>query len=227
VTPGVGLPRKQTAAAGRRAGSVQKDKAGEPFERVSRFFNVGNSHALTRSLILLCRTHPHPTNPPHLIQEHSLQRILRTTKMIKAKQRLAEEQAAAAAQASGAYLPPPSPAGARPSAPATPSYQQQQQHASSASASASASAAGGAGGNSSSSGSSSGNSNGNAAPVAQRADGAPAMELEHAIGFAGGVLGGLALHPNGRHFVTAVGGCVGAVCASVRPFGGVSVYVPL
>ena len=131
--------------------------------------------------------------------------------MIKAKQRLAEEQAAAAAMASGAYLPPPSPAGARPSAPATPSYQQQQQHASSAaSASASASAAGGAGGSSSSSGS------GNAAPVAQRADGAPAMELEHAIGFAGAVLGGLALHPNGRHFVTAVGGCVGAfVCVCV------------
>jgi hypothetical protein len=127
--------------------------------------------------------------------------------MIKAKQRLAEEQAAAAAQASGAYLPPAS-------APATPSYQQQQQHA--ASASASASAAGGAGGNSSSS--SGGSSNGNAAPVAQRADGAPAMELEHAIGFAGGVLGGLALHPNGRHFVTAVGGCVGAVCASLVHF---------
>lgn len=38
---------------------------------------------------------------------------------------------------------------------------------------------------------------------------APTIELEHAIGFAGCVPGGLRYHPNGRDFVYTAGGCVG------------------
>ena len=44
---------------------------------------------------------------------------------------------------------------------------------------------------------------------------APTIELEHAIGFAGCVPGGLRYHPNGRDFVYTAGGCVGELAAHI------------